>query len=174
MRSQFIAATIAALSLVACSRSEMPAQRVGGGNVLIETPEYTGVIFSKDRASEFSFLFDEASTSYWEPSVDDISRAEECVRQFLVTAEDNPNLRDYQKDDAAFVLENLARYRRQYVGIEVDGEKRIWCNLFQFDDSTKDWRRDLVYVLDGGRDFWEIAYIPLKDECADFYVHGES
>ena len=174
MRFQFIAATALALSLIACSGSEKSTLGTSSENVLVETAEYTGVIFTRDRTSEFSFLFDEASNTFWEPSVDDISRAEGCLKQFLVAAQDNPSLRDYQKEDAAFVLENLTRYRRQYVGIDVDGEKRIWCNLFHFDDPSKDWKRDPVYALDGGRDFWEIAYIPLKDDCTNFYVHGES
>ena len=174
MRARFIAAAIAVISLIACSRSEGPARRIQGGNILIETPEYTGVIFSRDTASEWGFLFGQASTTFWEPSVDEISRAEASMRQFLLAAEDNSDLRDYQKADAAFVLENLARYRRQYVGIEVDGEKRIWCNLFREDIPTRDWERDPVYVLDGGRDYWDITYIPLTDECTRFSVHGAS
>jgi hypothetical protein len=60
------------------------------------------------------------------------------------------------------------------VGIEVDGEKRIWINSFFADDSFPDWKRIPVDVEDGGRYFWQIEYHPLEDECTDFYVHGEA
>jgi hypothetical protein len=147
---------------------------VGPENILIETPEYTGVIISKDGASEFSYLFDEASTRFWEPSIDDVSRAEECIRQFLVSVQHDPKLDTDQKEDAAFILKNLGEYRRQYVGIVVDGEKHIWCNLFFFDDSFPNWERVPVDVDDGGNHFWQIEYVLLKDECINFYVHGEA
>jgi hypothetical protein len=132
------------------------------------------VIFTEKRASEFGFLFDAASTSYWEPSIDDVSSAEECISRFLTSAQEDPTLAPYQMDDAAAVLENLEDYRRQYVGIVVDGEKRIWVNAFVLEDSSANWTRAPVYVLDGGRDYWEIEYVPLDDRCINFHVHGEA
>jgi hypothetical protein len=174
MRFPLIAATIVALSLIACSGPEKSDSGMGLENTLIETPEYTGVIFSENRASEWSFLFDEASTRFWEPSIDDVSSAEECIRRFLVSVQDDPKAYAFQKENAPYILENLEEYRRQYVGIVVDGEKRIWINSFFSDDSYPDWTRSPVYVLDGGNHFWQIEYILLKDECINFYVHGEA
>jgi hypothetical protein len=174
MRFPLIAAVLVALPLIACTGPATPTSDMGPENVLIETSEYTGVIFSKEEASQWSFLFDEATTELWRPSVSDVSRTEECIRRFLVSAPSDPNLAAYEKEDAAFVLENLAEYRRQYVGLIVEGEKRIWCNAFSPDESFPDWELDPVYVLDGGRDFWEIEYILDKDECVRFHVHGEA
>ena len=71
-------------------------------------------------------------------------------------------------------MNNLGNYRRQYVGIIVDGEKRIWCNSFFSDGSFPDWERVPVDVDGGGKHFWQIEYDLLKDECMNFYVHGES
>jgi hypothetical protein len=197
MRLLSIAATIVALSLIACNGPAKPTSRMGPDdtlietpeytessptdaplipkspeNTLIETPEYTGVIFSENQAREFGFLFDEASTQFWEPSISDVSRAEKCIRQAIVSVQQDPNA--YQKEDAAFILENLKEYRRQYVGIVVDGEKRIWCNAFFFDGSYPDWIDAPVYVLDGGRDFWQIEYVPHEDKCINFHIHGEA
>jgi hypothetical protein len=174
MRFPLIPATIVALSLIACSGPEKPASGMGRENTLIEAPEYTGVIVSENGALEFSYLFDKASTKFWEPSTDDISRAEKCTRQFLVSVHRDPKLDAYQKENVAFILENLEKYRRQYVGIVVDGEKRIWCNSFLSEDSFPEWKRVPVDVDGGGRSFWQIEYILLKDECIDFHVHGES
>jgi len=197
MRLPLIAAAIVALALIACIGPEKPTSVVGPentltetpeyseaspsrapltlicpGNTLIETPEYTGVIFSQNRASESSFLFDKASTEYWEPSINDISKAEKCIRQVLVSVQRDPNA--YQKEDAAVILETPGEYRRQYVGIVVDGEKRIWCNSFFFDDSFPDWERDPVYVIDGGNHYWQIEYVLPRDEWFKFHVHGEA
>jgi hypothetical protein len=46
--------------------------------------------------------------------------------------------------------------------------------MFLSDHSYPDWERVPVYVLDGGKDFWQIEYDLLKDECINFYVHGEA
>lgn len=198
MRLRYIAATILVLSLIACGGPDKPGAGVGpanapgetptdttatptsvpltlkrSGNTLIETPEYTGVIFSEKKASEFNFLFDEASTKFWEPSIDDVSRAEQCIKQYLTSAQDDPDLYPFQTENAPIILENLGKYRRQYVGIVVDGEKRIWTNSFFPEDAFPEWERAPVYVLDGGNDFWQIQYDPQKDECTNFYVHGE-
>jgi hypothetical protein len=197
MRFPLIAATIVALSLMACSGPKEPASGTGDKdtpietpeyaqpapsdtpltpkspeNTLIETPEYTGVIISKNGASEFGYIFDQASTSFWEPSVDDISRAEERIRQCLVSVQQDPD--DYRKEHAVFILENLKEYQRQYVGIVVDGEKRIWCNYFLSDHPTPDWMRVPVEVLDGGHYYWDIEYVLPKDECTNLYIHGEA
>jgi hypothetical protein len=193
MRIPFIAAVIVTLSLIACNGpqptdlgmdaqdspvetpedtrlppSEVPPTPETPGNTLVETPEYTGVIISEEGVLAFRYLFDQASTTFWEPSSGDIAKAENCIRQFLVSAQDA-----YQQESVAFILENLEKYRRQYVGIVVDGEQRIWCNLF-FSDSFPNWQRVPVDVDDGGRHFWQIEYILTKDECINFYLHGEA
>jgi hypothetical protein len=154
--------------------SAVPPTPESPENTLIETPEYTGVIVSEAGASEFRYLFEQASTTFWGPSGNDVSKTEECIRQFLVAAQDDPKLDAYQKESAAFILESLAEYRRQYVGILVDGEKRIWCNSFRHDNPRVDWTRIPVDVDGGGPNFWQIEYIVPKDECTGFHVHGQS
>lgn len=142
------------------------------GNDLIETPEYTGVIVSEHGASEFGYLLDGASTEFWEPSSDDVSSAEKCIRQLLASLQQDPGA--YRKEDAAFILDNLEQYRRQYVGIVVDGEKRIWCNAFLDHDSFPNWERVPVDVDGGGNHYWQIEYVLPMDECIKFHIHGES
>jgi hypothetical protein len=174
MRTLPIAAAIVALLLIACDGPTNPISGFGSGNTLVETTDYTGVIISEDGASEFSYVFDSSVTEFWKPSMDDVSRAEGCIRRFLVSAQDDPQTHSYQQEDVSFILNNLDRYRRQYVGTVVDGEKRIWCNYFSSDDSSPDWERVPVWPLDGGRDYWQIEYDLLNDECINFYVHGEA
>jgi hypothetical protein len=199
MKFLLIAATIVVLSLIACSGPIKSTSEIGPENTLVETPEvtepspsgspptpkspentlietpgYTGVIISENGASEFGYLFDSDSTEFWEPSIDDISRAEDSIRQFLVSVQNDPRFDTYQQENLAFILNNLEKYRRQYVGIVVDGEKRIWCNSFFSDSAFPDWEHVPVDVDDGGKHFWQIEYDLLKDECTNFYVHGEA
>ena len=152
--------------------SVLPPSPESSENTLIETAEYTGVIISADGVSAFGYLFDQASTEFWEPSMDDISAAEACIGQFLAAVAQDSNA--YQSEDAAFILENLGEYRRQYVGIVVEGEKRVWCNAFFSKDSFPDWQRIPVDVDGGGNHFWQIEYDPLRDECISFHVHRQS
>lgn len=190
MRFLLIASGIVVFALIACNGPGQPTAGVGpqdtepppagatvttqsSGNTLIETPEYTGVLISKKGASEFDYVFNEPPPEYWQPSVSDVSKAEECMKKFLVSAPDDPTLDASRKYNAVFILDNLEKYRRQYVGIVVDGEKRIWCNAFYADDSYPDWMRLPVWPLDGGNYHWDIEYVVPRDECINFYVHGE-
>jgi len=198
MRLRFIAAVIVVLSLIACNGSQptdsgpgaqdspvktpqdsqVPASDVPPApetpeNTLVETPGYMGVIISEEEGQAFRYMFDQPPTTFWQPSIDDVASAEDCIRQFLVSAQDSANLDAYQRESVAFILKNLAQYRRQYVGIVVDGEKRIWCNLF-FSDSFPNWQHVPVAVEDGGKHFWQIEYLVLEDECTNFYLHGEA
>ena len=72
MRFPLIAATVVALLLTACNGPAKSTPETGPENTLVETPEYTGVIISENGSSEFSYLFDSASTAFWEPSIDDM------------------------------------------------------------------------------------------------------
>lgn len=174
MRFASIAVAAVALSLVACNGPGESSSGMGPNNTLVETPEYTGVIISKSGASEFAYLFDEASISFWEPSIDDISSVEECIGRLLVSAQEDPGLDTSQKEDAAYILRNLQQYRRQYVGIVVDGEKRIWCNSFLSEGSFPNWTHTPVDVDGGGNHYWQIEYVLSKNECSNLSVHGES
>jgi hypothetical protein len=174
MKLPLLVVTIVVLSLIACNGPTKSTPGIGSENTLTETPEYTGVIISEDGASEFGYRFDEASTEFWEPSTDDVARAEACIRQYLNSLQLNPELDPYQQENLAFILNNLETYRRQYVGISVEGEKRIWVNAFFSADSFPNWERVPVDVDGGGNHFWQVEYDLSTDDCTHFYVHGES
>ena len=175
MRFFYPIITVVVLLLTACNGVKSVTPEMIPANILVETSKYTGVIITENGFSEFRYLFDSASTSYWEPSIDDISNVEKCIREFLDSAQLNPKLDTYQKQSAVFILDNLEKYRRQYVGFVVDGEKRIWCNLFyDADDSFYDWQHIPVDLDDGGNRYWQIEYSLPRDECLHFVVHGVS
>ena len=197
MRLSLVAVTVVAFLLIACNGPSEATRDVGPegtpvetsevaepspaaatptpgpDNTFVETSEYTGVIFSESGALEFSYLLDGA-TEFWEPTAEDVSRAEKSIKQFLASYSENPKLDSYQRENVTFIQENLKEYRRQYVGKILDGEKRIWVNSFFSVDSFPEWKHRPVDVDGGGRHYWQIEYDLLKDECLDFYVHGES
>jgi hypothetical protein len=174
MRLPHIVATVLVLALVACNGPTEPTPAVEPESTATETPEYAGAVISIDEDSVYDHLFREDPTGFWEPSSDDVSKAEACAKRFLVAAPDDPELGPYYRESAAFILEHLEEYRGQYAGIVVDGEKRVWLNAFRSDDPFPHWKRDPVFVLDGGKDFWQIEYVLPRDECTNFYVHGEA
>lgn len=173
-RSLLLVVTIATGVLSACVGSAEVTSEPAGDNTLVETTAYTGIIISENGASEFRYLFDDGSNGFWEPSRADVASAEECIGRFLGSAQQDPTLDMYQKESAAFISENLDQYRRQYVGVVVGGERRIWCNLFFSDGSFLDWERVPVDVDGGGNRYWQIYYIVPDDECVGFSVHGQS
>jgi hypothetical protein len=150
-----------------------PPTQQSSYNTFIETPAYTGVIISENGASEFGYLCAGTFTELWEPSTGDIAGAEKCIREFLVSLQDKPPLNLYDQEKLAFIVEKLAEYRRQYLGIVVDGEQRIWVNAFFSDASFPEWERVPVDVDGGGRNYWQIEYDLLNDECINL-VHEES
>jgi hypothetical protein len=135
MRHPLVAACIVAFLLLGCNGPAASIMGVDSENTLIETPEYTGVVFSQRGASEFLPILGQTPTSFWEPSIDDISKAEVCIRGFLASVQEDPAIDAYQKENAAYIWKNLENYRRQYVGLVINGEKRIWVNSFYFDGS---------------------------------------
>jgi hypothetical protein len=144
-----------------------------GANTLVETPDYTGVIVSQAGAEAYRYLLDRASLEFWTPALDDVSRAEMAIRQHVASVQQDPALDVDQREKLAFIVENIARYRRQYVGIVVDGGKRIWCNAFM-SDSFPEWQNRPVDVDGGGNRYWQIEYSLDDGTCSDFVVHGES
>jgi hypothetical protein len=97
-----------------------------------------------------------------------------AIQAFL----EKPTFEDeYTKGEIKEILKHAKQYRVQFVGIERDGKKYIWCNFFPAprkgeEDYHPDWKRREVQVLDGGFDYWRIKYDPKTGKCHDFYSNG--
>lgn len=64
----------------------------------------------------------------------------------------------------------LPEYKRQYVGIVVDGHKRIFCNFFCADDLPLSDKPFVVF--DGGEWFFRIQYDLEDKKCYHFNANG--
>jgi hypothetical protein len=131
---------------------------------------FTGVVFPAAQARSERIDQREAR-DYWTPSPADVVEMESRLRSALVRqrhADDRlqgrskgarRDLHFFRSHHIGQILEHLAAYRRQYVGIVVNGEKRLFVNCFRGDPQQhSSWRQQFVYVDDGGFYYWRIQY----------------
>ena len=124
----------------------------------LENPPAVIVPASKGAA----FYHEHDAQAFFTPSRSQIARLEARIERFLKTA-------GYVPDD----LYKRARiYRRQYVGIIVNGKRKIWVNLLC--EAEPGWRRRPYRVHDGGDCYFRVTYDPKTGEFSDFNANGEA
>jgi hypothetical protein len=165
-------------SILPASSPELP---------IIQGPSYQGVVFPAETAAEAVGFVGNAVREHWTPSPSEIAMLESHLREALErgavrpdaidrSTEGNPQQRDYVARELRLILDHLAEFRRQYVGIITsDGAKRILVNCFPGqppggDDSFAYWRQRFVSVDDGGFWYWRIQY----DMATATYVEFDS
>jgi hypothetical protein len=123
-----------------------------------------GVIVPEDQvdASVFFARFG----SRWTPSSDDVRRLESGLADALIAAGARTEIH-----------ERLGEYRRQYLGVIVEGRRRILVNAFRGTaadgrDRHPDWRHRFVFVLDGGHDYWRILFDVESGDFVGFEQNG--
>ena len=73
-----------------------------------------------------------------------------------------------------YILLDLPRYKRQYVAMmNKEGEKIVWVNAF-CDDWDQNWRKELMFVLDGGNCYFNLKINLTTRTCFDLWVNGEA
>jgi hypothetical protein len=110
----------------------------------------------------------------WTPSAEETQKALVAIQVYL----EKPGFEDeYMKGEIKEILKHAKEYRVQFVGVERDGKKYIWCNFFPVppkgkEDHHPDWKRRKVFVLDGGCDYWRIECDPRTGKCDNFSSNG--
>lgn len=129
------------------------------------------VIFSEKTASDWEigkwFAQGGETIEYWTPTEENVIALENDLASFL---EENPD-RFYNSDTP--VWERLDEYNRQYVGIVLDGKQIIYANYF-CDSVEIDWRKDFVFVMDGGDCFFQFKYDVDAATFFDLQVNGNA
>ena len=111
----------------------------------------------------------------WKPSVDDTQKALTAIYNFLKSPEKEAIWRsgnyEFSEREIKNIYDNISKYNVQFVGIISKGKKRIYCNFFpnEIDDY---WKKDLVFVFDGGFWFWQIEYDLETGKCLNFQSNG--
>ena len=127
-------------------------------SIIIKTDKIEGIICA--NLSEWKYRFEDKEL--WIPTKEQILESEERIEQYLKQNPDN-----YSPD----LWRKLSKYKRQYVGIVVDGHKRIFCNFYC---SNKVLSPNPYFVRDGGDCYFQIEY-DLKDkDCYNLSINGDA
>jgi hypothetical protein len=126
---------------------------------------FEGVIFTDKY--EFRLGIAKSNGKNFTPTENDILLVEKLLRKNLDTVKsfDNQN---------KLIKRKLKHYWRQYFGyINEKGERIIAINgLWKNLDFTPNWLKNIVIVLDGGDDYWQIKINLDKLELFEFDVNG--
>ena len=142
-----------------------PSLMQGEAFATVQGDGFLGAIIPADRVADMTYFFGDWQ-EFWTPSPDDIRSLEHGLASALFDA-----------DCAAYIRENLASYRRQYVGVVADGRRRILVNAFRFwegeePESHDYWRHQYVFVNDGGYYYWRIQFDVNTEKYSEFNQNG--
>ena len=125
---------------------------------VIETEKVKGIICQSNKEWEFMFK----GKQFWTPTKEQVLKAEEELERFL---KEKPPARSPE------LARKLGRYKRQYVGILVDGQKRIFANFYCTEEPLG--CRPVVYE-DGGDCFFEVEYDVKDGKITRLEINGEA
>jgi hypothetical protein len=174
--------TILAYILTTCLTS------CGQINSQMESKEQQTLTNQIDTSKVAILPFD--TTQYWvfknsEPTDltnDDLQKIEtilnKCIndynpdqeRQFKEINNKHP---EYKLDKKNFIID-LTRYKRQYFAVtNSKGEKEVWVNCF-CNTWNKNWKKDLVYVNDGGNCYFNLKINLTTGQYYELMVNGDA
>lgn len=126
---------------------------------IFKTDGFEGVIFPASYYVSDNICGAEVQ-GRWDPTEEDVRAAEKIIKSYI-------------KKAAPDVYRKLSRYKRQYVGyINKKEEKIIWINCFI--SGEEDWDKDLIFVMDGGNDFFNVKVNLNTKQAFGFFVNGEA
>ena len=103
---------------------------------------------------------------YWTPTGEDILLLEETLPSFL-----QENSTSFRREPA--VWEQLDTYKRQYAGLVMNGRKIIYGNFFCSDPGT-DWKKEWIFVMDGGNCFFQLQFDNASGAFSGLMVNGDA
>ena len=128
--------------------------------------DYEGVVFhAADPQGQT------AGESRWTPTATDVRETERLLAAGLAELPVSP---EYQQSRLPDVVERLAEYRRQYVGIVGEaGERIVWIQLVRDADRRHpEWRTDLVSVRGGGEAYVRLRVSLDTGRCFDLQLNS--
>jgi hypothetical protein len=129
------------------------------------------VIFPERRAQELGiaewFLEPDQTAAYWTPTEEDVLALENGLAAFLQEDPDRFN------SETTPAWERLDNYNRQYIGLILDQKRIVYANFF-CDSFETDWRKDFIFVMDGGDCYFQVKYDVESAEFFDLQVNGNA
>lgn len=128
------------------------------------------ITFPENRAEQIgigTWLSSEVDFGgYWTPAEEDILGLEGNLESFL---RENSELFNRQPP----VWEQINNYKRQYVGVIINGKQVIYGNFF-CTDTGADRKNEWIFVLDGGDCFFQLQFDVESDTFIGLTVNGEA
>jgi hypothetical protein len=127
-----------------------------------------GIIFSAEQSRTIpnSPFLNQKST--WTPETLQVVEFERLLPILLDSIK-------YPGIDVKEIVSNLGNYCRQYLGFIRDGKELIYVNAFcsgYFEEDS--WKREFIFVFDGGSCFFQVVYDPKKKTIIEFSVNGSA
>ncbi len=130
---------------------------LGQDSKTVKTDKIEGIICT--NVADWKFMV--KAKEFWTPRKEDVLKAEEKIED---------HLRNNTVGHAPDLWRRLPDYQRQYVGIVIDGRKRIFCNFLC--SKQKPLTARPVLVFDGGECFFTIVYDLGDQKCYNFKTSG--
>jgi hypothetical protein len=106
----------------------------------------------------------------WVPSPEEAEMALVAVCEFLRQRSGGGEGHDPY---AERILQKFGSYRVQFIGEVKAGKKIILCNFFPLSGDRPRWKRERVWVLDGGTEYWQVSVDPASGHCLEFVHSGD-
>jgi hypothetical protein len=130
----------------------------------------TWAVISERRAEETgigTWLSSGAAVEgYWTPAKADILLLEEKLPSFL-----QENSQSFRREPP--VWEQLDSYKRQYAGLVLNGRNIIYGNFF-CSDVGADWKKEWIFVMDGGDCFFQLQFDTVSSTFSGLMVNGDA
>lgn len=130
-------------------------------------------VISERDAKRFSVILPLNVMGFWTPSAGDVEKMDRAIVKRLETRAADSGLSSREREKAKQVMAEFGSCWRQYNGIVVDGERRIFCNA-GIGARPVTLGAEPAIVLDGGAAFWRIQYVPSTDRCTSFNTNREA
>ncbi len=136
-------------------------------STLVKGKGYTGYAFNKEH---FVFMSIDNQKERYTPTKEDIAQAEKIVKDSI------DNYLKREKIHTRSIKQNkLSKYNRQYVGfITKNGDIVIYIAFLKDIDNMDMLSKDIITVLDGGEEYWNIFINLTKNTLYGVRINGIS
>lgn len=139
------------------------------------TDSVDGVIITQS-AAKYYYHPDYKKTNengYFTPTKDEVLKAERKLVEYL------DQYKPANTFDVSPLSKDLVKYKRYYVGVILEGEKKIWLKFVYYDETFKhymemsDWKHALPIEVDGGGNhYFRVLYDIKSDRIVNFNMNG--
>lgn len=136
-------------------------------STLVKGKGYTGYAFNKEH---FVFMSIDNQKERYTPTKEDIAQTEKIVKDSI------DNYLKREKIHTRSIKQNkLSKYNRQYVGfITKNGDIVIYIAFLKDIDNMDMLSKDIITVLDGGEEYWNIFINLTKNTLYGVRINGIS